>query len=156
MNNNNIQPHSNIFQITSNDDPTNNTPSRSEYHPLVQTLFVSAGAIVGALCRWQIQKAITSKNPSWQKWSTLGINMIGSSILGIVAGYNPKPTSPTSLLIGVGFCGSLTTMSTFAVDCIKLINDSKYGEMAILLILTLLTSLGTAAMSFFMVRAYDT
>ena len=152
-----VQPQSDIFQIaSSNDSP--NTPSRSEseYHPFVQTLLVSVGAIAGALCRWQIQKAIADKNPSWQKWSTLAINMIGSCILGIVAGYNPKRTSIPSLLVGVGFCGSLTTMSTFAVDCIKLINDSKYIEMAILLTLTLLTSLGVAAMSFFIVKRYNT
>lgn len=148
-----IQTPSNIFQIASNDDPPN-TPSRSQYHPFVQTLFVSAGAILGALCRWQIQKEIANKNPSWQKWSTLGINMIGSCVLGIIAGYHFEPTSSTSLLIGVGFCGSFTTMSTFAVDCIKLIDNSEYGEMIILLTLTLITSLGMTATSFFIIRAY--
>ena len=153
--NNSIQPPADIFHIASNDDPPR-IPSRSEYHPFVQILFVSTGAIVGALCRWQIQKEIASKNPSWQKWSTLGINMVGSCILGIVAGYNIEPTSSTSLLIGVGFCGSFTTMSTFAVDCIKLINNCEYGEMIILLTLTLITSLGMAAMSFFIARAYGT
>ena len=59
--------------------------------------------------------------------SVLIVNMIGSFILGVSAtavtsfGLDQRYT----LLIGIGFCGTLTTMSTFALETVNLLSVGK-------------------------------
>lgn len=102
---------------------------------------VAAGATFGAISRFQagelaaqwIAKDPTKRTP-FQGWHTAGINIAGSFALGSLAG-TPTFTSPKTdavttqkfsglsprakLMMGVGFCGSFTTFSTFSVDVAK-------------------------------------
>lgn len=48
----------------------------------------------------------------WQ--GTLLANVLGAFVLGWVLGS--QPTESVATVIGIGFCGSLTTMSTFALE----------------------------------------
>lgn len=103
---------------------------------------IGAGAVAGALCRYQIGYVFTRKISndtrlsSLSGWHTAGINVFGSFILGAIAGLptvTPAATkegrtnafilSPRArLLTGVGFCGSFTTFSTFSVDVVNMIS----------------------------------
>jgi len=60
------------------------------------------------------------------------VNVIGAFILGvfIVLSEQWNPDGRYSLLIAVGFCGSLTTMSSFALDSTNLLENSQYGTLA--------------------------
>jgi len=40
------------------------------------------------------------------------VNLVGSAVLGLLA----HPSTPAYALVGIGFCGALTTYSTFAVE----------------------------------------
>ena len=95
---------------------------------------VSIGAVCGAMSRYQAGKmaaewiaADPKLRSHWQGWHTAAINVGGSFILGIVTGTPlvSEPAKPTGtfglsprakLLLGVGFCGSFTTFSTYSVD----------------------------------------
>ena len=57
--------------------------------------------------------------------ATLTVNVVGSFILGCVAG-GVQPGSDGVLLLGTGFCGAFTTFSTYAVDTVKLVEVGKY------------------------------
>lgn len=48
----------------------------------------------------------------WQ--GTLAANLLGAFVLGWVLGSTPSESVLT--VVAIGFCGSLTTMSTFAID----------------------------------------
>ena len=65
-------------------------------------IFVAFGAIPGSLIRWQIANYLV-------------LNLFGAGLLGFVIGYKFK--FRYQLLIGVGFCGSLTTFSSWILDC---------------------------------------
>ncbi len=85
-------------------------------------LYLAVGAVLGAFLRYRL----TSENLFFNRLpiSVLLVNIVGSLILGISAtaiahiGLDARYT----LLIGIGFCGSLTTMSSFAYETIGLID----------------------------------
>jgi CrcB protein len=91
---------------------------------------LGVGAFLGAFCRHQIGRVaveVIAENPKtlgpWAGYHTAGINVAGSFILGCISQAPQPPAlsglSPRAkLLLGVGFCGSFTTFSTYSVDVV--------------------------------------
>ena len=87
-------------------------------------MYVVLGAIPGALIRWIVD-------------NTIAVNICGALFLGILLGTPYK--FKRQLIIGVGFCGSLTTFSTWIFRCSEILLDGNYlkASIAILVPLTL-------------------
>lgn len=85
-------------------------------------LWVIVGAMVGAPVRYLVDRAIQRTHESPFPWGILVVNVVGSLILGLAAGgaLAGAVTSPVFLIIGVGFCGALTTYSTFSAETVRL------------------------------------
>lgn len=82
-------------------------------------LFIALGAAIGAPTRFVVDRYL---NSAWPR-GTLAVNLVGSFILGVAAGYalNASETPQLMLaLVGVGFCGSLTTFGGFAAQAVDL------------------------------------
>jgi len=81
---------------------------------------IGCGAVAGALLRFS-----ASKSPLKQKISpTLFVNVLGSFILGfstVASRFSPR----FKLGLGVGFCGSLTTFSTYSVEVVNLVENDQ-------------------------------
>ncbi len=89
-------------------------------------LLVAVGGALGAGARY----LTTSILPIDSYWSTLVINLIGSLLLGIIAGglHGPGTISDEFLLLlGTGILGAFTTMSTFSLDLVKLIDEAQWA-----------------------------
>ena len=112
---------------------------------LIKALIVGIGGFFGAIARFGI--ASISKNwISNYPVGTLIANLLGTFILGalLFGVFNQKLlTDSYRLLLIVGFCGSLTTMSTFALDTVQL-NDS--GQLLTALGYFLITTIGCLSM----------
>ena len=90
-------------------------------------LMVALGAAVGAPARYLADRAVQSRHETVMPWGTLAVNVIGSLILGALTGAGSM-VSPTVLaLLGTGFCGALTTYSTFSFETWRLIEQESYG-----------------------------
>jgi fluoride exporter len=89
--------------------------------------YIAIGAVAGALLRYLVtsEALFLDSLPV----SVLIINIAGSFILGVtMAGVSRLGfSSDFVLLIGVGFCGSLTTMSSFAYETVNLADMGKLG-----------------------------
>ncbi len=104
----------------------------------IEFALLAAGAVIGAVLRYKLVES---------PWSIYGlplnvlvVNIIGSFILGFFAVMSPafNLDPKYTLFMGVGFCGSLTTMSSFALETSNLFDNSRYGLMA----LNILTNVG--------------
>ena len=91
-----------------------------------QAVLVGIGAIPGAWLRLRVVNHLEPMVPR-KHWGTLLVNLTAAFALGLVLGLQRSgrcdPSagiSPLILLIGVGFFGSLSTFSTFAVDVLNL------------------------------------
>lgn len=59
--------------------------------------------------------------------ATTAINVLGSLILGCIAGSVTDRTQAVYLLMGVGFCGGFTTFSTFSLELVEQLQRGKIG-----------------------------
>ncbi|MGH2638232.1 MAG: fluoride efflux transporter CrcB [Rhabdochlamydiaceae bacterium] len=88
-------------------------------------LFLAVGAVTGAYLRYRIG----SNQISFLgiPLTILFINVVGSLILGLSMSAIQKFGLNQSyiILLGVGFCGSLTTMSSFAYETASLLDAGK-------------------------------
>jgi CrcB protein len=96
---------------------------------VVSALLVVAGAMVGAPLRYVTDLAVQSVHDTVFPWGTFTVNVVGSLILGAVAGAVAGGAPGWLLtLIGTGLCGALTTFSTFGFETVRLIEDGAVLE----------------------------
>ncbi|MFZ6003442.1 MAG: FluC/FEX family fluoride channel [Actinomycetota bacterium] len=89
---------------------------------------IALGGAVGAGTRWAV---LVSIEPTGQlPWTLLLLNVGGSILLGVLLAEEWAHPSARLLLHdagGIGFCGGLTTFSTFAVEVVDLLRDDHLG-----------------------------
>jgi CrcB protein len=104
----------------------------------VTAVLVFVGAMAGAPLRYLVSRAFP------MPWGTFVVNVTGSFVLGIMAGA--ASGSPAYALVGTGFCGALTTYSTFSYETLQLIERKDYRTAALNLGLSVMAGLGGAAL----------
>lgn len=77
---------------------------------------VAGGGACGAATRWAVV-TLTETGGEFPWW-TLLVNVVGCALLGLLLGCGDGQR----LAVGVGFCGGLTTFSTFAVEIAGLVD----------------------------------
>jgi len=90
-------------------------------------LAISMGAALGALLRWQLGIRLNSLFPAIPP-GTLTANLIGGYIIGLAVAYfaqAPEIAPEWRLLIITGFCGGLTTFSTFSAEVVTLLQSGR-------------------------------
>jgi CrcB protein len=84
---------------------------------------VAAGGAAGAGFRWAV---VTSAEASRFPWPVLVVNVVGSLLLGVLLAEewdHPRLRLALHDAGGIGFCGGLTTFSTFSVEVVQLARD---------------------------------
>jgi CrcB protein len=105
-------------------------------------LLIVLGAMVGAPLRYLADRYLQARHDSVFPWGTLGVNVGGSFILGaLMAG---DVSNPVRVLLGVGFCGALTTYSTFGYETVRLVEDRAYFYAAANVTASIVAGLGAA------------
>ena len=84
-------------------------------------LLVAVGAAVGAPLRYLIDRLVQTRHESLFPWGTLTVNVAGSALLGFLVALPADPALMAG--VGTGFCGALTTYSTFGYETLRLGQD---------------------------------
>ena len=86
-------------------------------------LLVLIGGGIGAPARYLTDRWVQSRHRLRFPFGTLLVNVIGCLVLGVIAGGVAHRHWPADVqaLLGTGFCGGLTTFSTFSVESIELL-----------------------------------
>lgn len=97
-------------------------------------IFIVLGCALGGVVRHVVTGLITRRCGERFPWGTLGVNLLGSFLLGLWLGL--ASLASTSWLAGdagaafagVGFCGGLTTFSTFSLQSFALVSERAWGR----------------------------
>ena len=88
---------------------------------------IGLGAALGALLRWQLGSRLNSVFPTIPP-GTLTANLIGAYVIGLCIAFfatYPAISPEWRLLIVTGFCGGLTTFSTFSAEVTTLLQQGR-------------------------------
>jgi CrcB protein len=118
----------------------------------VTAAWVVFGALLGAPLRLLADRVAAARRGDGSVLGTLTVNVVGSAVLGALLGL--RDVSPVVLaLAGTGFCGTLTTFSTFGYDVVRLVEERAVRRAVGYLCVSLLLGLGAAAAAYLGVRA---
>jgi fluoride exporter len=90
---------------------------------------VAAGGMLGCLLRWVLAIALNKLFPAIPP-GTLAANLIGCYIIGVAVAFflqYPAFAPEWRLFVTTGFCGGLTTFSTFSAEVVLLMQSGRNG-----------------------------
>ncbi len=94
-----------------------------------EILAVFAGGAVGAIARAVVGEALPAEPGTWP-WATFAVNVAGAFALGLLVTRLQERVPPSAYrrpLLGTGFCGALTTFSTFQVELLEMLDAERAG-----------------------------
>jgi len=110
-------------------------------------LAIGSGGFIGAVLRAYLNGVISQKVPHELPFGTLGVNLIGSFIMGVLVAYFMHSTLfsvHAKSFLSTGILGALTTYSTFAIESFLLLEG---GSIVLGLTNMLLNVAGTVIMA---------
>lgn len=97
---------------------------------------VACGGAAGAAARWGVTE-IFGASPEGFDWPLVAVNTLGSFLLGLVVfAATDGGHELLRLGLGVGFCGSFTTFSSFAVVTADLGRNGDVASAAALVVVS--------------------
>ncbi|MEX1210199.1 MAG: CrcB family protein [Candidatus Nanopelagicales bacterium] len=107
---------------------------------MMEVMLVAIGGAGEALIRF----ALTHLLPLWRGFplAILAANVVGSFALGVII---VVASQSQFLLLGVGLCGGLTTVSTWAIDTLTLGRSGASGVATVNVVVSVAASVGACA-----------
>jgi fluoride exporter len=94
-----------------------------------ELLAIFAGGCAGAVARALLGEALPHDPGTWP-WATFAVNVAGAFLLGWLITRLQERLPPSAYrrpLLGTGFCGALTTFSTFQVELLGMLDADRAG-----------------------------
>jgi CrcB protein len=122
-------------------------------HELKSFGLVAAGAIPGALLRWQCERLGYAAIGGLRGLVAADFvaNMLGCLVIGIVVAQPPSRFKLT-LWLGIGFCGSLTTFSAWILQLHLAIHSGSVFKALVVLLASLAGGLALVCLGYAMGR----
>ena len=132
--------------------------------PLLASSLVALGGAIGSLLRYQVGRWMTHllgpQVVTAFPWATLTVNVVGSLVMGLLAGWLAKFGPGQSLgggerwrlFVGVGVLGGFTTFSSFSLVMMMLIERGQPAQAFVYAAVSLLAGLTALYLGLIVVR----
>lgn len=120
--------------------------------PLVLVAVLGAGA-VGAVLRYALSRAFPVR-PGHLPGGILIVNVAGSALAGALIGLAERAAldGDLRLILITGFCGGLTTFSTWSVETIELLSGGRWRAAVLNVVVTITLALAAATGAYLLAR----
>ena len=118
-------------------------------------LAIGSGGFLGAVARAWLNGTISHHFPHTLPFGTLGVNLIGSFLIGMLFAYFAHSTLfgiHAKSFLTTGFLGALTTYSTFAMETVFLLSGGQIVMAAVNMALNLFGSVLMAGSGYYLLR----
>ncbi len=123
-------------------------------------LWVGVGGALGSVARYVGMSLIaTALGGLSFPWATLAVNVLGSFIMGILAGLGAliwQPSADLRAFLAVGILGGFTTFSTFSLDVAGLVERDGWGQAFLYVTLSLVLGIGALFLAMGLIRQMAT
>lgn len=107
-------------------------------------ILVAVGGALGSIARFLAVRLIDARWDGDFPSGTLAVNIVGSLVIGMVAGLTDRPW--VQQLVMVGVLGGFTTFSSFSLQSIRLLQNERWGLASVYIVLSVACCLiGTVA-----------
>ena len=96
-------------------------------------LWVAIGGALGGVSRFWLSGLVAARFGETFPWGTLVINVTGSFLIGIFAGFatpegriDPQSRVFATQFLMIGICGGYTTFSSFSLQTLNLLRDREW------------------------------
>lgn len=83
--------------------------------------WVALGAAFGAPLRYLVDRLVQRRHDTVFPWGTVTVNLAGCLLLGFLVSAAGRVSPAVAAIVGTGFCGALTTYSTFSYETLRLV-----------------------------------
>src|SRR3954452_1174561 len=115
---------------------------------------IRAGGAIGTLARAGLAEAVPQQAGEWP-WATFSVNLAGAFVLGWLLTRLAERTAPSRhwrFLAGTGFCGALTTFSTFQIETFQFAREGDVGLAVAYPVVSITAGIGLAVASVLVAR----
>lgn len=105
------------------------------------------GGAIGAPLRYLVDRAVQARHDSVFPWGTFSVNVTGCLVLGALTGAGTALPGSLLALAGTGFCGALTTYSTFSYETLRLAEQKAYFYAAMNVVISVVAGVGAALLA---------
>ncbi len=120
-------------------------------------LAIGSGGFIGAVLRAYLNGLISHKVPHELPFGTLGVNLIGSFIMGCLVAYFIYSSALSVNLksfLSTGVLGALTTYSTFAIESFLLLEGGSIGLALINMSLNVFGTVIMAGSGYYLINSF--
>ncbi|HEV2780899.1 MAG TPA: fluoride efflux transporter CrcB [Actinophytocola sp.] len=119
-------------------------------------LLVALGGAVGAPLRYLADRFVQQRHDSVFPWGTTTVNVAGAALLGVLAGIGTALPGNLAAFLGTGFCGALTTYSTFGYETVRLAQERARFLAVANVAFTVVAGIGAAVLGYSTTASFAT
>lgn len=116
-------------------------------------VLIFVGAAIGAPLRYLTDRAVQARHDSLFPWGTFTVNLAGCLILGALTGASSALPAQALSFAGTGFCGALTTYSTFSYETLRLAEQRAYFYATMNVVVSIIAGIGATLLAYTTTRA---
>lgn len=123
---------------------------------MMQWIYIGVFGGLGCLSRYMVSGWIFKLAGRGFPYGTLGVNILGSFLLGLIMEGSLRSTLSSDLRMGltVGFMGGFTTFSTFSYETFRLIEEGSLLHAGLNILLSIIVCLAGAAAGIVLARQF--